>query len=351
MAFDALYGIRATRAAPPGSAVNDGERRAVYGSALAQFDELIEAAATAGPASRPLPLFYALSQAGRAIAAAHAEGIWQLRTHGLTAPDLDAAPPSIKVHRSQAAANDGAWVDSFTGVAAATNADIFASAASLGALWASLPELVDLHPPALASAPGPLRLVPEDPGPENLHLQTDPGHVYASVVGFPGSAEELATYLAARYPTSGNPRLFQPQGLPHVQQHTVCGFGVLFRWQAESPDIDGHARTLERIAPEDGVGVPADGAWLVFPPSDGFQPRWLRPSVGGAALSSLLSWWALLFGLSMLARYEPAVWTGALDYHSSDLAAPLAELLERGLTRVPELVLAALAAAPAEAIT
>src|SRR5271166_4495492 len=65
MSSDSLYGIRATRASPPGHARDDEERRRVYGSAaLAQFDELITAASVVGSALRPLPLFYALSQAG-----------------------------------------------------------------------------------------------------------------------------------------------------------------------------------------------------------------------------------------------------------------------------------------------
>jgi hypothetical protein len=80
----------------------------------------------------------------------------------------------------------------------------------------------------------------------------------------------------------------------------------------------------------------------MFPATEGFEARWLRPSVAGAELSSLLSWWTMLFGLSMLARYEPGVWTSALDYDTSHLAAPLSAVLEIGLTRVPELVLEAL---------
>lgn len=104
---DSLYCVRATRASPPGYARDDQERRAVYGSALAQFDELIAAATAVGPSSRPLPLFYALSQAGRAIAAAHAEGVWRLRMHGLSAPELDRLPLDIEVKRAPAAAKDG----------------------------------------------------------------------------------------------------------------------------------------------------------------------------------------------------------------------------------------------------
>jgi hypothetical protein len=344
MASDGLYGIRATRAVPPGYALDDQERKAVYGSALAQFDELIAAAASVDPASRPLPLFYALSQAGRAIAAAHAEGVWRLRMHGLSAPDLDRAPQAIEVRR--APRENESWVDSVTGVAAATRTGVFTDTATIGALWASLPELFNLQPTSPDADPRPLRLVPENPGPENLHLQTDPGHVYATVVGFSGTADELVRHLAECYPTSGDPKLCQPQGLPYVQQHTVCGYGFLFRWDADAPDINGHIGTLDRLAPADSQHVPTDGPWLVFPPSDGFQPRWLRPSVGGAALSSLLSWWTLLFGLSMLARYEPAVWTTALDYDSSDLAAPLDAVLATGLARIPELVLATLTAKP-----
>jgi len=64
--------------------------------------------------------------------------------------------------------------------------------------------------------------------------------------------------------------------------------------------------------------------------------------VSGVALSSLMAWWALLFGLSMVARYEPAGWVSALRYDESELAAPLERLLEIGLDRVPELVLEAL---------
>lgn len=328
MSSDSLYGIRATRASPPGHAHADGERRQVYGAALAQFDELISATAAAGPSSRPLPLFYALSQAGRAIAAAHAEGTWRLGSHGLSARELDPALLEVEVKRAAVASRDGRPVDSVTGVADATRSEVFAGAVAIGSLWGSLPEVFELLPASFDAGPCPLLLVPDGPGAENVRLLTDPGHVYATVVGFSGSGDELARYLVEQYPTACDSELYQPQGLSNVENHTEHGAGFLFRWQADAPNINSHISTLNRIAPG----------------GTGFQARWLRPAVGGVALSSLLTWWALLFGLSMLARYEPAGWMRELDYDSSDLAAPLGELLEIGLHRVPELVLATVVA-------
>jgi hypothetical protein len=120
--------------------------------------------------------------------------------------------------------------------------------------------------------------------------------------------------------------------LPYVfEQHSDYGPGLSVSWPADGADVAGHIRTLQRIAPL----------------TDDFSPRWLRPGVSGVALSSLLTWWVLLFGFSMVARYEPAGWVSALRYDESDLAAPLEQLLDVGLDRVPELVLDALHESPA----
>ena len=74
--------LRATRASPPGLAATDDDRRETYGAALQQFDELLLAAATVSPVSRPLPLYYAVHQAGKAIAAAWTPGDWSAIGHG-----------------------------------------------------------------------------------------------------------------------------------------------------------------------------------------------------------------------------------------------------------------------------
>lgn len=137
----------------------------------------------------------------------------------------------------------------------------------------------------------------------------------------------LAERLATHYPTSSDARLFKTPGLPTAtMHHTEYGAGYLFRWPATIMIAASHENALDRVAPDVGPG----------------GCRWLRPAVAGVALSPLLTWWISLFGLSMLARYEPAKWTAALDYDTSELAAPLDHLLQVALERVPQLVLTAL---------
>ena len=57
----AFHKLRSMRHAPPGKA-SGGERAQVFTSALEQSQQQISAAATVGYESRPLNLFYGLSQ-------------------------------------------------------------------------------------------------------------------------------------------------------------------------------------------------------------------------------------------------------------------------------------------------
>ncbi len=325
MPTESTYAIRATRASPPGYANEDKDRRQVYGAALAQFDELIAAARAVGAASRPLPLFYALSQAGRAITAARGEPPWQLRGHGLSAPELSVPILNVKVKR--AAKSDGRTTDSITAVAHATDSEVFEKDANIRALWASLPEAFELLPQQSNGVLLPLRLVPVIEATDFTRLdlrQLDRGHGNAILVGFSGTPDELDQHLSVHYPTSTGMRLHRPfPGQPIAKRHTAYGPGLAVRWML-STDEEYH---LQR----------AQALWRG-------EALWLRPAVNDVQLSSLLTWWTLLFALSMLARYEPAAWTQAIDYDVSELAAPLRQLLDIGLDRVPELIQRALEA-------
>src|SRR5437588_2602717 len=61
--------LRLSRYAAIGEAAKNDEAAGIFRASLDQFEELMNAAAATGPAARPLPLFYALSQAGRAVIA------------------------------------------------------------------------------------------------------------------------------------------------------------------------------------------------------------------------------------------------------------------------------------------
>src|SRR5207247_1125650 len=87
-----------------------------------------------GPAARPLPLFYALSQGGRAIIAAR--GGQLARNHGLSVPD----PPDDLLAAEVLPERTGGW---FQTVSEALESPGLSSPVQLGALVASLPETDD----------------------------------------------------------------------------------------------------------------------------------------------------------------------------------------------------------------
>ncbi|MBQ0867333.1 MULTISPECIES: YaaC family protein [Streptomyces] len=96
--------LRASRWNPPGKAAEGRSRRKTYAAALEQTEQMFRAAAVVGPATRPLQVFYGLSQAGRAIAAAagalYGED-WRLVGHGIKASGLSDAFPDIEIRTEQ----------------------------------------------------------------------------------------------------------------------------------------------------------------------------------------------------------------------------------------------------------
>ena len=90
--------LRATRWNPPAAAAAISERRATYVFALEQAEQMFRAATTVGIATRPLLVFYGLSQAGRAIAAAASNtDAWKLNGHGVSTVGLKNRLSDIEV--------------------------------------------------------------------------------------------------------------------------------------------------------------------------------------------------------------------------------------------------------------
>lgn len=83
--------LRASRSKRPGRATA-GARAKTYSTALEQAQQMFRAAQEVGPQTRPLLVFYGLSQAGRAIAASAVDlkgESWNLVSHGIKASGFD----------------------------------------------------------------------------------------------------------------------------------------------------------------------------------------------------------------------------------------------------------------------
>lgn len=322
--------LRATRAAPPGRATATEARRRTYTAAMEQFEELMRAAEQVGPPARPLPLFYALSQAGRAVAAAHADEPWQLRGHGLQLKDE--GRPLLDRHVSA----EGGPATSFRRVAEATGSGFLAQPVTFSALCASLPDLA-VVPELCGANPRALFVKPiaQSAG-AVLVLSRE---VDAYVVNLPasvGTTENTATVLSEHlrhYPSAAgwglpeHPRLFPPSD--------GWGAAAVLRWRVSedvrSPNEPDRQARMREVAPQ-------------YRHSD---RQWCRPAVAlGSLLSPIMTWWALLYALSMMARYEPAAWVRLLSVDEDKLAVPLEGVLDDALEVVPHLVLDALQATP-----
>lgn len=325
-----LMVIRGTRAAPPGLAATDADRRGTYNSALQQFEELVSAAKSVGPASQPLALFYALEQAGQAILAAHLNKAGR-PAHGLRGSGYDKALHEVAIEPK----GEGA----FQAVAEALDVPGISGKATLGELWASLPEggqeLFDdvEYPQAIG-------LYPEDrPGPAAAVVLTD--RAPAWLFSFPDElrstppSEQVAAVRAylARYPTAAGWESPIDNGIPGMDD-PATGFGIRLQWRL--PTASGSAgERFEYLLTE------------IAPRHIRYDQGFLRPAVGGGdILHPLLTWWLILYALSMFARYQPGAWVRHLDVASSPNAVRLESLLSAGLESVPRLVLEALTGRP-----
>jgi hypothetical protein len=68
----------------------------------------------------------------------------------------------------------------------------------------------------------------------------------------------------------------------------------------------------------------------------------LGPNTGPLPVHPLLLWWALLYSLSMDARYDPSHWTENIDVDMSALAVELEVVLSKALSVCPQLILHAI---------
>lgn len=288
----------------------------------------MSAAGGASVQSRPILVFYALSQAGRAVAAAAsgADGAdWELSGHGLKDAGAEAAAKTglagvvLRDEPGRAAA--------FPRLAGLLGCGSLPEPVRLGDLWALLPDMGRCPLPG-AGTVVPLSVAPEGgwplpgtvtsmqvgPLPAGLAAPPVEGEApgEAGLRDWDGERAAVAGVLGA-YPGLAGYSFATPAGNPvGLQGDSGGGSFVRLHWPAGA----GPATVAYR------------GTDYAFPALAG----------DGRAQHPFLVWWAVTFALSKLARYHPGVWGRVVDVQRSPDAVAVEHLLEQSLTVVPELV-------------
>jgi hypothetical protein len=262
-------------------------------------------------------LFYALSQAGRAISAAHRDDEhWQHGGHGLTVDS-----PTEKLHATVRAV--GGRATSFRIVRETVGSRPIRSPVELGALLAGLPESADLAWDR--RWPRALRVYPHQP--DTLSMQVLSADVVLTADRIePGRWSDSVRDALAAYPTTSGftSRVHPFTDGDDILHGTLAPTSVVLRWPTGTAPGERDTR-MEMIAPQHRFA----------------GTHWLWPSLhptDTVILSPLMTWWALLFGFSILARYEPATWVSMLNVDLDPYAVAIENALNEGLTTVPHLV-------------
>jgi hypothetical protein len=271
--------------------------------------------------SRPLPLYYAVLQAGKAIAAAWSpDDTWRARGHGLSEDGQAEWQDDILRFRVKPSGTRRGGSGVFGAVASKLGTARLTGSVELGALWSALP---GAHlPPTSGSWPLALPVQPTYfERSRHFTIRAHRGYVYLRAQDPNEDAESISQKLAL-YPDAAGARVESGSVKLPAGPEDEWGTGFAVTWPELSAELV-PPYPHNRISQHEQA-----------------SRHWLVPAVGRGSdrLSPLLLWWALLFGLSLLARYQPAEWRAALDLDHSPCADRLMGLLDDALLIVPDLL-------------
>ncbi|MGH3940561.1 MAG: YaaC family protein [Pseudonocardiaceae bacterium] len=318
----ALRSLRALRHDPPGYA-KQGARRATFQSALEQCEQFLGAASDTGYATRPVQLFYALSQASRAIVAASprvGNQAWRVSGHGLTANTNAAIAADVIVTATK--------VGLFPAVASALDVEALVpdEPVALRELWPLLLETVDF--PLTDDVMLPVLLFFQDGWPKaGTFTHAEVNWIPRQVRDLYGQDRARVKEHLDRYPAlRGSMPQVSPMG-GVAWRNAGPGMGLSVEWRSGSPPLmlfDN--KTLSDL----GVACYRSADDTVVTPAIGSMATGLHP---------FLALWAVLLALSSLARYKPATWSKMIDIDRSAEANAIEHLLEEATASIPAAVL------------
>ena len=304
-----LFALQAMRSSRPGHLAESEERRAVFGSAIEQFEALHQASASVPPSASPITLFYAISQAGRAMSAAlipDPDG-WRSFGHGLSVggdqvDDLGALQTS-----------PGRKPDSsFVLFCRSIGSGLLTGPVTLNELWGASARfrMVD-------------GLGGEAPVAERItDVQNDDGRLYLEgkiAEGLPQDPEQRTTEIEARLAAYVDNVDGVESKVTLWPNHTFDPARVEFTWK----NSDGTDREFEEIATP---LLPSGETGCVLVPMIGENRDKIHP---------LAATYACLLALSSVARYQPELWQKSLDRDRSPVAVAVEEALDYLLESLP----------------
>lgn len=336
--------VRALRAQPPNLAGGGGARQKTFSGSLQQAQELAEAAAGAGYSSKPILMFYSLSQASRAICASRLKADWNPAGHGLSTVESGNDLLEVEVKASKGGSG------LFQAVARAVGESVLSGRVSLGELWRAMPEFDSISIPGQEVRPLIVRPAISLDDATDLDAEAPTEDLFLLLDGLPDNANRGDIQeILGRFPTLENAEVASyPTGLSTgLFSDEEDRGGVAYR-RVVMPT------TLFPVVRIAGVGLrlreQRAGFHAAAPGAvkDRSDHRCVVPVVGQPPemLGPIASWWVLLLGLSSVARYQPAVWSKALDIDRSPIAVGLEKLLDTALEVLPHYVVEALTAPP-----
>jgi hypothetical protein len=360
MAGSDVFGdLRALRSSPPGWARAGKDRRAVFAAAIERSEQLLRTADALGYATRALNLFYGLSQAGRALMAAWSppsagrQHGWQLSGHGIVwvnaqvplherqlRGDLPEPPTTLAAglgpaHETNEQPPRPKVVDkpqaSFLGLSRLLGSAPLQRPVQLVDIWAALPEAIGRPAPGDDARLGPIQIQQPDIAPEQAdwvvsavrawthNWPLDPLSEWARGDGAEFN-NRLHLFLLANYPTLAPPTTASmAEGWP--VEWLGRRLSIALTWPLAEP--------VEQI----------EAVWHLQIQQTAYRgEHWAFPAFAGQELHPLMMWWIVLYGLSMLTRYEPRIWAQLLNVDASPWSTPLEHLLNEALTVVPQVI-------------
>lgn len=333
----------------------EGARKAEYLAGLTQSEELWTASRSVGPEASPILLFYALAQASRAVCVAGLPGDqWKApASHGVECkvlPPAEAGTLDLGDVRVEPTGDSLLFR-----VARVVDSPVLQSSCSLAELIASLDNPM-LFSEGVLKSPKPLRIYDawrgsvqrwDDPPQPSLKVGPVPVHFAETREIVPASETnleynrivspavgEVGQWLA-EYPTLaglGDPHEVHIGPSLRTMGSEISEYDAVIHWEdwnaaAGDNQFSWTERFIDRVDSFSGPGNQSMSG-VVY------------PAVGGnsRAMHPLITWWLILYGTSVLARYHPRAWVRLLNLDESVLSVPMRHLLEVGYVETRNLV-------------